>query len=125
MNGNQETRGILTPIVVIVLVLVGAPVLIMPLMMGGMMVGGMMGSNSSNGIWSGSNWWGWLLMLLFWIALIGGLALAVAWALRRGSSAGAAPDGGQRALELLKERYARGEIDKEQYEQIKRDLATA
>lgn len=125
MNENQERRGILTAIVVVVLVLVLLPILILPLIMGGMMVGGMMGWNSSNAIWSGSDWWRWLPMLIFWLALIGGLVLVAAWALRRGRSAGPAPDGVQRELELLKERYARGEIDKEQYEQIKHDLITA
>jgi putative membrane protein len=35
-----------------------------------------------------------------------------------------APLGSNRALEILKERYARGEITKEQYEEMRRDLNT-
>lgn len=34
-----------------------------------------------------------------------------------------APKRADRALEILRERYARGEIDRETYERMKRDLA--
>ena len=34
-----------------------------------------------------------------------------------------APERRDRALEVLRERYARGEIDKETFERMKRDLA--
>jgi putative membrane protein len=57
-----------------------------------------------------------VMMLLFWGVVIAGLVLAVR-ALRR-------PDGaaGDRALDILRERYARGEIDKQEFEARKRDL---
>ena len=67
---------------------------------------------------------GGLLMVLFWIVLIVGAVWLV-----RGvfptrqqppmSSAQLEPS----ADEILKQRYARGEITKEQYEQIRRDLS--
>ena len=66
--------------------------------------------------------WGWIglgmiHMILFWVLVILGIAALVRW-LR--SSPGS--ESGGRALEILKERYARGELTREQYEQMKRDL---
>ena len=68
-------------------------------------------------------WWGaWGLgmmffMLLFWVLVIVGLVVGIRWLL------------GQRkeprldsALEVLRQRYARGEINKEEFESRKRDL---
>jgi len=39
-----------------------------------------------------------------------------------GGGGGGGRGGSDRALEVLRERYARGEIDKETYERMKRDL---
>jgi hypothetical protein len=101
LNGNQETRAILTTIVVVVLVLILLPALIMSVMLGGMMAGGtgMMGwGNPDTYAWGGSAWWGWLTMLLWETALIGGSVIVARWVLRRDSSAGETPDRGRRAL---------------------------
>jgi putative membrane protein len=59
------------------------------------------------------------MMLLFWFLVIAGLILAVRWFLndqkeRRGSDS---------ALEILRQRYARGEINKEEFDAKKRDLS--
>ena len=64
---------------------------------------------------------GMLLMILFWGALI---ALA-AWAVTKISrSDAAAPLRIEKnPLDLAKERYARGEIGKEEFYRIKKDLA--
>lgn len=68
----------------------------------------------------GGAWgWGWMLlgtltMLLFW----GGLAVLVVWAVRQ-FAGGRRPNG---ALEVLRERYARGEIDAETYQRMRREL---
>ena len=65
-------------------------------------------------------WWGGMGMLLFWGLLIAGIVMLM----RCSSDSGAC---GKRerekaALDILKERYARGEIEHEEFEQKKRDL---
>jgi len=63
---------------------------------------------------------GWIFMILFWGVVILGIAALAKW-LMASSVSGTAPPG-KRALELLKERYARGEIGKEEFEQKRHDL---
>jgi putative membrane protein len=73
--------------------------------------------------------WGWghmifgsVMMLLFWGGIIIVIVLAVRW-ISGGSSQGTAlPPSRNRALEILEERFARGEIDKEEFEERKRLL---
>ncbi len=94
-------------------------VLLVGLLGGGMMMGpGMMG-------WGGYGFapFMWLLMLLFWALVLGGTALLVVWLVRQGRPAETGAP--RRALDILQERYARGEITREQYEQMKRDLGAA
>lgn len=70
-------------------------------------------------------WWMWgagglvmmLMMLAFWGLMIAGLVLGVRWLVSQGRNE--RPD---RALEILRERYARGEINKEEFEARRRDL---
>jgi len=63
-------------------------------------------------------WWllGVLIVVLFWGLVIAAIVLAIRWLIRadrRGSHEGpATPD----ALEILRQRYARGEIDEAEYE---------
>lgn len=57
---------------------------------------------------------------LLWLVLIGlGIAVLVRW-LRRGEASAPTPE--ESALDVLKKRYARGEIGKEEYEEKRRDL---
>jgi putative membrane protein len=66
-----------------------------------------------------------IVLLLFFVGLVALVGLGI-WALVRSSRRGSTgPLGaGGRALDVLQERYARGEITREQYEQMKRDLMT-
>ena len=68
---------------------------------------------------------GWTLMIIFWIALVAliGLAIAKLFPTRRDS--GSADDGTDRQSpqQLLDERLARGEIDVETYERLHETLA--
>jgi putative membrane protein len=60
-------------------------------------------------------------MLLWWVLIILGIVVLAKWLL--GGGARREDRVADRALEILAERYARGEIGKEEYEQKKRDLA--
>jgi putative membrane protein len=57
--------------------------------------------------------------LLFWILVILGVVVLVKWLIEKDKKGS---EGGEGALEILKKRYARGEIDKEEFEQKKKDL---
>ena len=80
----------------------------------------MMGYNGMFSGW-GMGWgFGWVFMLIFWALILLGIAALVKWLI------GASTGGGTREktpLDLLKERYARGEIDQEEFERKKRDLS--
>ena len=69
--------------------------------------------------WNGG-WGGWMIVhAMFWVVLLALLVvvtLAIARGRRRGSRESAT------ALDLLNERYARGEIDRDEYLQRKKDI---
>ena len=66
--------------------------------------------------------WG-IVMVLFWALIIGGVALLVVWLIQQAGPATAGPPPSEgRALEILQERYARGEITREEYERMRQDL---
>ncbi len=71
--------------------------------------------------WTGSAGWlmpiGMVLMVAFWGVVIGlGVWLISRWVRGSGSD-------GNGALALARERYARGEISKEEFERLRRDLS--
>ncbi len=74
------------------------------------------------GGWGGYGGWGhWvggMFMLLFWAAVITGLVFLIRYLVRMGRERGGEGD----ALEILKRRYARGEIDKQEFEAKRKDL---
>ena len=78
---------------------------------------GWMGTHGGMG-W-GMGWWGWFL----WPALLvlGGIA-AYALLRRAGSSDGDTGGGTDEALSALRERYARGDIDDEEFERRRQTL---
>ncbi|MBU4220414.1 MAG: SHOCT domain-containing protein [Euryarchaeota archaeon] len=59
-----------------------------------------------------------ILWLIFWILIIIGLVLLIKY-LWEGSGARMEQES---ALEILKKKYARGEINKEEFEEKKKDL---
>jgi putative membrane protein len=60
-------------------------------------------------------------MLLFWGLLIVGIVMLVRYCIGSGSCG--RRNEGKSALDIIKERYARGEIGSEEFEQKKRDLS--
>ena len=58
-----------------------------------------------------------LMMILFWVLVIVGVVLGIRWLLGQGKES--RPDS---AVEILRQRYARGEINKEEFDAKKKDL---
>jgi putative membrane protein len=67
-------------------------------------------------------WWGWGLgmmatMFLFWALVIVGLVVGIRWLVGQGKK-----EKSDSAIEILRQRYARGEINKEEFDARKKDL---
>lgn len=78
----------------------------------------MMGPGGFSGVWGL-----WMIPIFaIWILVIVGIVIFVVWMIRR-LARGEPGTVGDSALEILKRRYARGEINQEEYEQKKRDIA--
>lgn len=67
--------------------------------------------------------WGWVMMammLIFWALVVVGAIYAIrAWS---GPPRGWSGPPGESAIEILDRRYARGEITREQYQQMREDV---
>jgi len=73
----------------------------------------------------GTGWWwglGGVLMVIFWGAIIALIVWAVVKLSKSSSKDGDGGEPKKDALDIAKERYAKGEISKEEFEQIKKDL---
>jgi putative membrane protein len=122
---DSATRKLLIAFGVLLVVAISLSAL-----MGGMMGPGFMASGHTGqgpfgpGMMHGHGWmwglgmgFGGLVMLAFWGAVIVGVILLI-------RSVGAAPGGPAQStpLDVLKRRYAAGEVTREQYEQMRKDL---
>ncbi|MEK7471039.1 MAG: SHOCT domain-containing protein [Patescibacteria group bacterium] len=80
----------------------------------------MYGIFNGYGGWGAGSMMGWfgggIMMLLFWGAVI----YFIVWIVRNNKTNGT--ESGKKALDILKERYAKGEIEKKEFEEKKKDL---
>ena len=81
----------------------------------------MMWGFGNNPMGWGFGWFGGIFMLIFWILIIAGIVALVRW-LMMSQSHGMHGHKGNNALDILKEHYAKGEINKEEFETKKKDL---
>jgi putative membrane protein len=86
-------------------------------MKGGIIV---MGNGMMYGYHFGMGWM--LLGVVFWIFIITCTVLLVMWIVGK-SGRGKPVEGEDSAMEILNKRYARGEITKEQFDEMKKDIS--
>ena len=92
------------------------------------MMGGMLATNPSGASGSGMGWftnmgqgqgaWGWFGALLMWLIVFAVIFLVV----RLLAMGNLSPRISKSALDILNERYAKGEIDKQQLEEMRKEL---
>ncbi len=94
------------------------------------------GAQSGSGPWGIDSPWGvhmmWgtfgigmmLFMLVFWVLVIIGIVVLIRWAWTSMDGAAQKGESAETALDILEKRYARGEIDKEEFEARRLDLRT-
>jgi putative membrane protein len=75
----------------------------------------------------GGGWLIWLIVLALFLLLVGGGIAVVVWFVSQSSQgSGKGPGQGPRqegeALEILRQRYARGEIDREEFQRMREEL---
>ena len=79
---------------------------------GGYMMGGT-GYGSGMGIFGG------LTMIIFWVVVIAGIVYFIQWILGQNQDTKPKEDN---SLNILKERFAKGEINKKEFEEMKKEL---
>ena len=136
---NTRNRGLVITLGVLLLIVLLGPVRGWGMRGGGAvgwgimgpgMMGGYVGSPSTavGWTWGAAMLLGWLAMIAFWGALIVGAILLVRW-LGVGHAAGRAAAGasggapGEDPLDILRRRYAAGEISQEEFDRMRQTLA--
>lgn len=82
--------------------------------------------NGHMGRWMGGwgmGWFGMIFMLLFWGVIIAGIIFLIRWLIQKtGSKSNNNVNTDSQAMDILKERYARGEITRDEFESMKKEI---
>jgi putative membrane protein len=71
----------------------------------------------------GMGWFGMIFMIIFWGLIIVGLVLLIRWLIQNTSGKGqTGVRTGSNAIDILKGRYAKGEISRDEFESMKKDI---
>ena len=121
MSGRND--GWIVLAVIVLIILFAGPMMFMGgwFMGPGMMGPGMMGQGYGYGY--GFNWLGAIVRIIVFLIFLGLIAFGVYYFLGGGRPTPSGPMPSSRALEILKERYAKGEITKEEYERVRQELS--
>ncbi len=129
---SERNGGWIALLVILLIFLFAGPMMFMG---GGFMGPGMMGGYGPNGGYRGMmgyggygygygfNWLGAIVRIIVFLIFLGLIAFGVYYLVGGGRPTPTSPTPSSRPLEILKERYAKGEITKEEYEQMKQELS--
>lgn len=71
----------------------------------------------------GMGWFGMIIMLLFWVLVIAGIVVLIRWLVHSTGSRNRSNVGtGSQAMDILKERFAKGEIGRDKFESMKKEI---
>ena len=71
----------------------------------------------------GMGWFGGIFMIIFWVLILVGLIFLIKWLIQTTNRSKSDACSRNRALDILKERFARGEIDAAEFEEKKKVIA--
>ena len=76
-----------------------------------------MGPSMMGGFGHGMGGFGFIMMIAFWILIVVGIVYAIRWLAVSTNAAKSGSFSGETPLDILRKRYARGEIDKAEFEE--------
>ncbi|MGD9976248.1 MAG: SHOCT domain-containing protein [Desulfatirhabdiaceae bacterium] len=71
----------------------------------------------------GMGWFGMIMMLLFWVLVIAGIVVLIRWLVQNtGNRSRSSVGTDSKAMDILKERFAKGEITRDEFESMKKEI---